>query len=124
MEDFISKSLEEAAISFKRGTTEMLILSMLTEQDWYVYDLDRAIKEITNGAFNTKTPQMYTILSRMEQKTFVVAREVIENRRTRVYYQITPYGKKYLNELTGLYMNTNHAIQLVINREHRQKKEA
>jgi len=124
MKDLITKSLEEAAISFKRGTTEMIILSMLTEKEWYVYDLDRAIKEITNGAFIVQTPQLYTNISRMEKKAFVIAREVTENRRTRVYYQITPYGKKYLDELTELYMNTNHAIQLVLNREQMQKKEA
>ena len=111
MEDIIERSIDEAAASFKRGTTEMLLLAMLTEQEWYVYELDKRLKEITNGTFDTKTPHIYTILYRMEKKEFVTTRVELVKRRSRVFYQITPLGKEYLKELLGLYNNISTSIQ-------------
>lgn len=111
MSDIIARSIDEAAASFKRGTTEMLLLALLTEREWYVYELDKKLKQVTNGTFDTKTPHIYTILYRMEKKEFVTTRVELEKRRSRVFYQITPLGQEYLKQLVDLYEDISAGIQ-------------
>ena len=114
MNDNIARSIDEAGASFKRGTTEMLLLAMLTEREWYVYELDKRLKEITNGTFDTKTPHIYTVLYRMEKKEFVTTRVELEKRRSRVFYQITPLGREYLRQLLALYRDISAGIQTAL----------
>ena len=39
MEKDLEAYVAEVSTNFKRGTTEMLLLALLTLQDWYVYEL-------------------------------------------------------------------------------------
>ena len=106
--------ISEVTTNFKRGTTEMLLLSLLTERDWYVYELSKALKERSKGLFDIQGPSMYTVLYRMEKRGFVSTREEKIGRRTRVYYHILPEGEVYLRRIREEYQAVSQGIAAVL----------
>ena len=102
--------INEVTTNFKRGTTEMLLLSLLTEGDQYTYELSKALKERSHGQFDVQGPSLYTILYRMESRGFVSTWEEKIGRRPRVYYHILPEGERYLRRITEVYQTVTLGI--------------
>ena len=106
--------INEVTTNFKRGTTEMLLLSLLTERDQYAYELSKALKERSHGQFDVQGPSLYTILYRMESRGFVSTWEEKIGRRPRVYYHILPEGERYLNRIREVYQIVSQGIASVL----------
>jgi len=110
MESYIA----EVSTSFKRGTAEMLLLTLLTERDYYAYDLSKALKESSNGQFDIQGPSLYTVLYRMQERGFVSTWSEKVGRRTRIYYHILPEGKDYLERILQEYLHVSGGIMAVL----------
>ena len=106
--------ISEVTTNFKRGTTEMLLLSLLTERDQYAYELSKALKERSHGQFDVQGPSLYTILYRMESRGFVSTWEEKIGRRPRVYYHILPEGERYLRRIKEVYQTVTQGITAVL----------
>lgn len=106
--------INEVTTNFKRGTTEMLLLSLLTEGDQYTYELSKALKERSHGQFDVQGPSLYTILYRMESRGFVSTWEEKIGRRPRVYYHILPEGERYLRRIKEVYQTVTQGITAVL----------
>ena len=106
--------INEVTTNFKRGTTEMLLLSLLTEGDQYPYELAKALKERSHGQFDVQGPSLYTILYRMESRGFVSTWEEKIGRRPRVYYHILPEGERYLRRIKEVYQTVTQGITAVL----------
>ena len=106
--------INEVTTNFKRGTTEMLLLSLLTERDQYAYELSKALKERSHGQFDVQGPSPYTILYRMESRGFVSTWEEKIGRRPRVYYHILPEGERYLYRIKEVYQTVTQGITAVL----------
>ena len=106
--------INEVTTNFKRGTTEMLLLSLLTERDQYTYELSKALKERSHGQFDVQGPSLYTILYRMESRGFVSTWEEKIGRRPRVYYHILPEGERYLYRIKEVYQTVTQGITAVL----------
>ncbi len=106
--------INEVTTNFKRGTTEMLLLSLLTERDQYTYELSKALKERSHGQFDVQGPSLYTILYRMESRGFVSTWEEKIGRRPRVYYHILPEGERYLRRIKEVYQTVTQGITAVL----------
>lgn len=104
----------EVSTNFKRGTTEMLLLALLTRQDWYVYELSKALQEISTGLFDIQGPSLYTALYRLQDRGFVSSRSEPVGRRNRVYYHILPEGSAYLQGIMKEYFAVNHGVMKVL----------
>lgn len=82
----------------KRGTVELLILTLLQEQDMYGYQLSQELADRSKGLYTLQDSTMYPILYRLVEKKLISDRhEKVGKRRTRVYYHIEPAGKEYLS---------------------------
>ena len=104
----------EVATNFKRGTTEMLLLSLLTVREYYVYELSKALREISKGLFDLQGPSFYTTLYRLQDKGLVSCRTETVGRRTRVYYRVLPKGGEYLKRIIALYRQTSEGVERVL----------
>ena len=102
---------EEAMITkLKRSTTEVLLLSLLSQQDMYGYQLTAEMKKQSNGLCNYNETTFYPILNRLlTQEMISMTRMITDQQRVRVYYHLETSGKEYFEDLKKacrLYMTT------------------
>ena len=91
-------------MNLKRATIELILLSLLTEQDMYGYQMTQEIKKRTDGKLTLIEGSMYTILNRLKEYGDVTFRQVQSGpRMIRVYYSITDTGRKHLEEMRATY---------------------
>ena len=79
-----------------RGQLSLIILSTLSDNDKYGYEIMELIKEKTFGKLNIKQPSLYSSLRRMQEQGLISSYwrdSEIGGRRH--YYSTTDYGKKY-----------------------------
>lgn len=101
---------------FINGITELLILSVLKEQDSYVYDITQRIKKDSKDLLNISQNTIYTATYKLNNEGKLKEySKLVGKRRTRIYYQITEEGILYLDELIQNYFQTTNGVQLLLN---------
>lgn len=79
--------------------TSMLLLSLLSRQDMYGYQIIRELERQSQEVFCLKEGTLYPLLHSLEQQGAVSSElRTAENGRERKYYQITTSGKSLLKE--------------------------
>lgn len=82
-----------------KGSTEMIILSLLKENDMYGYELAQEINNLSEGYLQFKEGTLYPALKRLEVEEFVESYWQSSNEGPRrKYYAITNEGHKALTE--------------------------
>lgn len=107
----MQQHIADVATNFKRGSAEMLLLSLLSQGDRYPYELSKEMKTYSSGLFEIQGPSLYTVLYRLEQKKYVSTREVKVGRRIRVYYHLLPAGAEVLQGILREYRDINKGIE-------------
>lgn len=88
----------------KRGTVELLILTLLQSQDMYGYQLSQELASRSNGLYTLQESSMYPTLYRLVEKGMITDRqEKVGKRRVRVYYHLEEAGREYLAVLRKEY---------------------
>jgi DNA-binding PadR family transcriptional regulator len=79
----------------KMGTTEILILAILTKGDRYGYDISRDVKERSEGFFEFKQGFLYPTLRRMEGSKLITGywKDSASGGPDRKYYRLTRQGR-------------------------------
>ncbi len=94
------------ADSAKKGSVELLLLTLLAEEDMYGYQLAQELDARSGGRYTLKESSMYPILYRMMDKKLISDRIVlVGKRRTRIYYHIEEKGQLYLREIQQEYLS-------------------
>jgi transcriptional regulator len=89
--------LDPLARELKRGSTELLLLSLLEEGERHGYDLARLIGDRSGGAISFHVASLYPTLYRMEEKKLIEGRWIEKaGQRRRRYYRLTRAGRKTL----------------------------
>lgn len=98
-----------------KGSTEILILTLLKEQSMYGYQIIKELEKKSSGVFSFKEGTLYPILHSLEGK------EVIEsfwsegeNNRKRKYYRLTEKGKTYMKEKEDQWVIFRSAVDRVL----------
>ncbi len=83
----------------RKGSTEILILSLLAQERMYGYQISQELDRRSGGYFAMKEGLLYPTLHRMQQERLVTSewRPAGEARR-RKYYAITDKGRRMLKE--------------------------
>ena len=68
------------------GSSALLVLSLLKEQERYGYELIKTLKDRSNDAFDFKEGTLYPILHKMENEGWIRSENKTVNGRTRRYY--------------------------------------
>ncbi len=79
---------------WKKGSAELLVLSLLEDQPRHGYDISKLIQLRSGGALRFNVTSLYPLLHRLEKHEWIVGRwvEKAEQRRRR-YYSLTPQGR-------------------------------
>lgn len=82
-----------------KGSTTVLILSILNRKDMYGYEMIKEINLLSKGIFSFKEGTLYPILHNLENANYIESYwDDSSSGRKRKYYKITNDGKKLLLE--------------------------
>ena len=100
--------------SLMSGSTTMLILSLLSREEMYGYQMITELARRSDKTFELKEGTLYPILHTLEAEGLVTVRErEAETGRMRKYYRVTRKGLKALEEKRAewsLFTETVNAI--------------
>ena len=104
--------------SLRRGNNiEMLILSILSTEDCYGYQLSLLIKDYSQGKISLPEGSLYPALYKLVDNGLISdEKRQVGKRLTRVYYHMEPEGKDYLNQLIEEYNSLHSGIQSILNK--------
>ena len=85
------------ARELKKGSAEMLILSLVEARARHGYDIARLIEERSDGALSFHAASLYPLLYRLERRGWIEGRWVEKaGQRRRRMYTLTRDGRKVL----------------------------
>ena len=102
----------------KRGTIELVLLTLLGERERYGYEIVAAIEEGSGGRLEVRDGTLYPVLYRLEEAGFVAPRwETPERGVPRKYYRITDEGKEEARRLRDEWREFAAALDAILDRE-------
>ena len=96
------------------GSSALLVLSLLKEQERYGYELIKTLKDRSNDAFDFKEGTLYPILHKMENEGWIRSENKTVNGRTRRDYAITARGVKQLEVQQEQWSHFSSAVNQVL----------
>ena len=87
----------KAEEEWKKGSAELLILSLLDGQPRHGYEIGKPIDLRSGGALHFHVASLYPLLYRLEERGWIQGRWVEKpNQRRRRYYRLTAGGQRVL----------------------------
>jgi transcriptional regulator len=104
---------------WKKGSAELLVLSLLEDQPRHGYDISRLIEMRSGGTLRFHVTSLYPLLHRLEKEGLISGRwvEKAEQRRRR-YYDLTAQGRKVLASQQKSWKEFVAAISRITGIEH------
>ncbi|MCH5170932.1 MAG: helix-turn-helix transcriptional regulator [Oscillospiraceae bacterium] len=98
-----------------KGSTGLLILSILKKEDLYGYRIIRELEIASENAFEMTEGTLYPILHALEKEGALESywREI--DGRSRKYYHITKKGLRQLSEKQKEWESFSHSVTKVLN---------
>ena len=88
---------QSSAREWKKGSAELLILSLVEARPRHGYDISKLIEQRSRGTLRFHAASLYPLLYRLEKRGWVQGRWVEKSgQRRRRYYRLTPQGRKVL----------------------------
>ena len=112
-------SLLHGTRELKKGSAELLILSLVESRARHGYDIAKLIERRSDGALKFHAASLYPLLYRLEKRGWIDGRwtEKAGERRRRLY-KITPAGRKVLAAQRSGWEAFVKAIGQVVGGEH------
>lgn len=81
----------------KKGSAELLILSLVEGRARHGYEISKLIESRSDGVLRFNVASLYPLLYRLEKRGWIQGRWVEKaGQRRRRYYRLTPEGKRVL----------------------------
>jgi transcriptional regulator len=81
----------------KKGTTELIVLSLLDDEPRHGYELAKLIEDRSGGALTFNFASLYATLYKLEERKWIQGRWVEKaGQRRRRYYKVTAEGRDVL----------------------------
>ena len=94
MSDINTRTLDR---ELKRGSAELLILSLLDARPRHGYDLSKLIETRSGGQLKFHLDSLYPMLYRLEERGWIKGTWVEKpDERRRRFYKVTPEGRRAL----------------------------
>jgi PadR family transcriptional regulator len=85
------------ARELKKGSTELLILSLVEDRPRHGYDLAKRIEQRSQGDLQFAAAALYPLLYRLEKRRWIEGRWIEKSgERRRRLYRLTPTGRRVL----------------------------
>ena len=103
----------------KKGSAELLILSLVEDQPRHGYDIGSLIEQRSGGVLRFNVASLYPLLYRLEKRGWIQGRWVEKaGQRRRRYYRLTPEGKKVLAAQRRSWREFVEAVNRITGMEH------
>lgn len=104
-----------AADGVKRSSIELLLLTLLQEEDMYGYQISQELERRSEGAYTLQESSMYPILYRMMDKGYISDKPVkVGKRRMRVYYHLEDAGVERLTQARKEYLSLSLGVLKIL----------
>jgi PadR family transcriptional regulator PadR len=98
----------------KKGSTEMLVLSILEQRPRHGYEIGKQIERSSGGRLTFRIGSLYPILCRLEDRGLIAGRWVErDGERRRRYYRLNPLGRRALARERELWREFVHTIDAI-----------
>lgn len=97
-----------------KGSTTMLILELLEDENMYGYQMIKKLSEKSDNIFELKEGTLYPILHSLEENNLITSYWDNSTAKRRRYYAITEKGKKQLKERKEEWKLFSNGINKVI----------
>ncbi len=95
-----------------KGSTEILLLSLIEKEDLYGYEIAKRLKEKSNNLYSMGEGTLYPALQRLEKQKLIKSYwGDSESGGRRKYYSITEEGKKELSGKLDEWVVLNNLIK-------------
>jgi PadR family transcriptional regulator PadR len=102
----------------KKGSTELLVLSLLEQRTRHGYEIGKLIEQRSGGKLHFRIGSLYPILGRLEDRGLLTGRwiERAGDRRRR-YYKLTAAGRKVLTQERGVWKDFVLTVNEIVRAE-------
>jgi transcriptional regulator len=115
MTDINTRALDR---ELKRGSAELLILSLLEPRPRHGYELSKLIHARSQGQLRFHIDSLYPLLYRLEERGWIKGTWVEKpSERRRRYYKVTAEGRRALAQQRTVWANFVRAVRLVTGEE-------
>jgi PadR family transcriptional regulator len=103
----------------KKGSTELLILSLLEAGPRHGYDLGKSIERRSGGKLQLRIASLYPMLCRLESRGLIRGRWLERpGERRRRFYRLTPDGRRTLRRERATWREFMDAVNRVVGHGH------
>ncbi len=126
IQDSTKNAAKEAAIeavharvvakpNFIRGSVELLVLYLLSQKDYYGYELSQLMDSLSDGVIKIPIGSLYPALYKLIEYGFISDhKEQVGKRMTRVYYHLEQPGFQRMHILITEYTKVHKAISSIL----------
>ena len=97
-----------------KGSTNMLVLSLLENEDMYGYQMIKKLKEKSQNIVEFQEGTLYPILHNLEERNYICSYWDDTGSKKRKYYSITKEGKKHLKEKKQEWQTFSSGVNQVV----------
>lgn len=103
----------------KKGSAELMILSVLETQPRHGYEIGRLIETRSAGQLTFHAASLYPLLYRLEERGWLQGRWVEKpGQRRRRFYRLTAEGRRVLARQRDTWKAFVHAMRLITGVDH------
>jgi transcriptional regulator len=103
----------------KKGSVELLILSLLEVEPRHGYELGKLIESRSGGRLQFQISSLYPVLCRMDDRGWIKGRWVErKGQRRRKYYKITKRGQSTLAAKRATWLEFAESVNQVLGLSH------
>ena len=116
MTDINTRALDR---ELKRGSAELLILSLLDARPRHGYDLSKLIETRSDGQLKFHIDSLYPLLYRLEERGWIKGAWVEKSgERRRRFYKVTAEGRRVLGQQRKTWAAFVEAVRRVTGEDH------
>jgi len=102
----------------KKGSTELLVLSLLDQRSRHGYEIGKLIEIRSSGKLRFRIGSLYPILCRLEDRGLITGRWIERaGERRRRFYKLTREGRKVLARERGVWREFVVTVSRIANVE-------
>ena len=104
-----------SSIDLPQGTLDLLILKTLNLEPQHGWGISERIRQISREVLNVQQGSLYPALHRLERRGWIRATwGVSDNNRRAKYYELTPAGRKQLEDASASWRKLSDAVQIIL----------
>jgi len=98
-----------------RGSLDLMVLSALAEGALYGYLIQKRIREASGNLVRIQAGTLYPLLHRLESSGAIMSRWDDTTGRDRKWYELTPTGRRMLQDQAGQWQEYVNCIRRLLN---------